>query len=198
MRVFDMDLFKMIRSWDAGYLFLGGSKPQPMSDEQLNKTISSLNCESINLIEYATSKGYRLADKNAPTKAKSVDSKDKKYTEKSSQRKEIDDSGILSEDEFNVAELSPEEEKEKQKAKIYSDLNINDHARTFSQETVGNSKSSKQKQEFNVNDFVLVTHLGFKGVIQEIDYDADRVVVGVHMFGRRQPVECKIKDIKIV
>lgn len=192
---FDLDLFKMIRSWDAGYSFLGFPHPLPISENQLNKTCASLNDEFPNLEEYAAQKGYRVMDNNKSfvSKPKPVPDKVEKVVEKQEEPTEE-----LLEDAFTpVKELSPEEEKDAQKARIYSELNIKeDLDSTFASENV---KAAPAKGVvFSVNNFVLIKHLGFKGVIQEIDYEQDKVVVGVQMFGRRQPVECQIKDIQLI
>ncbi|GCE63206.1 transcription termination/antitermination protein NusG [Candidatus Mycoplasma haematohominis] len=189
---FDMELFKMVRSWDASFSFLGFPTPSAMSDFQMQKTHDSLNSEMPDLVEYAKDKGYRLAEGNKITF---------KEPEEIKKEEEVEDikEPIDLEEVQTVRELSEKEQLEAKKAEIYSDLNIKQFSNNFSSEKPNiKTKSKKDNEMLKVNDFVFISHLGFKGVIQEIDYFADKVVVGVQMFGRRQPVECKISEISII
>lgn len=191
---FDMDLFKMVRSWDAGFSFLGFPVPSAMSDVQFQKTHDSLNSEMPDLMEYAKEKGYRVVEgsKISFKELAQEEDNDDRGSEDQKEPTEL-------EEVQTVKELSREEQLEAKKAKIYSDLNIKQFSDNFSSETPNvKAKSKKDRETLKVNDFVFISHLGFKGVIQKIDYSADKVIVGVQMFGRRQPVECKISEISII
>lgn len=169
---------------------MGSPHPFPMSEEQLNKTISSLNDEFPDLVEYAKSKGYRFVDGSRIIVDESVEKEEQPAPK-------VKDVEMPEDASVSEKELSPEEEKEVHKARIYSELNIKeDLDSAFSSEKPKSSPATGAA--FSVNDFVFIRHLGFKGVIQEIDYEQDKVIVGVQMFGRRQPVECKIKDIQLI
>lgn len=153
-----------------------------MSDIQLKKTEDSLNKERPNLMEYINKKNYLLVEGSLSMfKSTVVEEAPEEIEEKPLVKK-------LEKDSVKSDEIK--------KAEIYFDLKIKEYENAFPMNRPSGKKKSGKK--FNVNDFVFIKHLGFKGVIQDIDYSEDKVVVGVQMFGRRQPVECKISEISSV
>ncbi|OAL10281.1 transcriptional antiterminator [Candidatus Mycoplasma haematobovis] len=183
---YDFDLFKLSKFWDANSFFLGAPNPAPISSFQLKKTEDSLDKSIPSIKEYAESKGYMLVEGSV------------------SSFKDVKVEGVKGEEpveEVGEAILEnkyvPTEQEilEAKKAEIYSDLKIKEYEDNFDIVPRSKGKSKKNENKFKVNDFVFISKLGFKGVIQEIDYEKDIVVVGVQMFGRRQPVSCKISEI---
>lgn len=183
---YDADLFKLAKFWDAKSFFLGSPNPSPMSSFQLKKTEDSLDKNVPSIEEYAKSKGYMIVEGSV------ADSKDLKV-----EGAHVQEQAEEIEEPILEAKRAPTEQEvlEAKKAEIYSDLQIKEYEDNFDIVPKSKGKSKKSENKFKVNDFVFISKLGFKGVIQEIDYEKDIVVVGVQMFGRRQPVSCKISEI---
>ncbi|AEW44873.1 transcription antitermination protein NusG [Mycoplasma haemocanis str. Illinois] len=185
----DHELFRLARVWDPNSQFMGYPNPIPITDVQMKKTEESIDKSIPDIQEYAREKGYTIVEGSVLAAKKIfVDSH-----EKEQELEDVSDLQVSVDSHENEKILSEQEVLEAKKAEIYSDLKIKEYEDTIAP-SKGKSKS-KKGEKFKVNDFVFIKKLGFKGVIQEINFEEGTLVVGVQMFGRRQPIACKISEV---